>query len=301
MEIHFAKATTEVTTVTSVNSTTPLSEMDTIKQITTSETAFRAYTAALNLFLQTSPPPTVRSTIYHARTLCKDLPSDDNIYTHFQGYGTRDKGNLGKCLEYALFGQKPNCNSNPDFLELGKDLKVTKFKTLRNNNFNAKERLTITNIKGNPKNNNFGKNIMDKDNLCDTNYYGKIRKGLLIIVDNGTATRYKTFDEVMNMCVLYLMNYDIEQLPLHFQEQIKIDYQNIRTCIRTKTLTQRGQIYLHMPKHASGGGQTRAFAFTNKFVTLMLAYYRAQDMHLPIDDILVTRGRSVSIKSSAFN
>ena len=127
------------------------------------------------------------------------------------------------------------------------DIKVTKLKTLKNKNFKAKERLTITNI-GNPTRDNFGKNILENADLTKTQYYSKIRKGLLIVVDNGSITKYKTFDDVMNMRVMYFLNYDIEELPDEFSSQITKDYNSIRTCIESEISQKRQKrfTFIHM-------------------------------------------------------
>ena len=269
-----------------------------ISEITLSFSGFLTYVSSLNLFLKNSP--TVCGVIHYARTLCDGLPSDDELHKMFACYGARDKGNLGKILEFALFGQKPNCDACPDFEKLGIDLKVTKLKTMKNKNMNAKERLTITNV-GNPEKEDFGKDIIDNENLSDTQYYAKVRRGLTIIVENGFDTKYKTIDDVMKMRVLYFMNYDIENLPQDFTHQLHEDYTNIRQCIIQGNISQRGQKNLHIHHHGSKGSKTRALGFTNKFLTHMLAHYLSVEKNIPIEDVLVQKGRSISIKPSAFN
>ena len=267
-------------------------------EITSSFHAFRSYITSLNLFLKTSP--TVSGVIQCARTLCDGLPSEEEVYKQFDSYGARDKGNLGKIIEFALFGQKPNCDACPDLEKLGIDLKVTKLKTMKNKNMNAKERLTITNV-GNTEKENFGKDIIDNKSLADTKYYCKVRRGLAIIVENGSATKYKTIDDVMNMRVLYFMNYDIENLPDHFRQQIHEDYTKIRQRIIEGNISQRGQKNLHIHPHGSKGSKTRALGFTNKFLTHMIAHYISLEKNIPIEDVLVQKGKSISIKPSAFN
>ena len=269
-----------------------------ITEITSSLAAFRNYITSLNLFLKTSPP--VCTTIQYARTLCDGLPSEEEVYKQFNCYGARDKGNLGKILEFSLFGQKPNCDACPDLEKLGIDLKVTKLKTMKNKNMNAKERLTITNV-GNPEKENFGKEIIDHENLADTKYYSKVRRGLAIIVENGSGTKYKTIDDVMNMRVLYFMSYDIENLPQDFTHQLHEDYTNIRQRIIEGNISQRGQKSLHIHPHGSKGSKTRALGFTNKFLTRMLGHYISVEKNIPIEDVLVQKGSSISIKPAAFN
>lgn len=269
-----------------------------IEAIKTNLALFVRYISALNAFLSNSP--NVRDVINFARTQADGLPSDSQIDMQFSSYSNRDKGNLGKLIEYAMFAQVPNSDAAPDLPGLNMDIKVTKLKTLKNKNFNAKERLTITNV-GNPTRDNFGKNILENTDLTKTQYYSKIRKGLLIVVDNGSMTKYKTFDDVMNMRVMYFLNYDIEELPDEFSSQITKDYNSIRTCIESGNITQKGQKTIHIHPHGSKGSKTRAIGFTNKFVTTMLGYYMASDKKIPIENIIVKKGNSVSIKPSAFN
>ena len=267
-----------------------------LQNIKSSDIYLKEYINKLNkkIYQDTS----VKNILSYAKKICGEIPDLDNIEELFKNYGIRDKGNLGKIIEYGLFNQKPNSDSNPDLFE--RDIKVTKFKKIKDNNYNAKERLTLTNI-GNTLKDNFGSNIVDNINLKDTKYYKKIRKGLLIIVDNGDKKKYKTFDDVMNQRLLYIVNYDIEELPNEYKEQINKDYINIRERIINKDISQKGQIFLHIHPHGSKGSSTRALGFTNKFITNLLAYYLSVEKKIKINDILINSGRSLYIKSSIFN
>lgn len=272
--------------------------IDNIEEIKTNLPLFVMFITALNAFLSNNR--TVRNVIDFAHTQADGLPTYDEIKKKIGSYKGQDKGNLGKLMEFAIFAQVPNSDAAPDLPGLNMDIKVTKFKQLKNKNFNAKERLTITNV-GNPTKDNFGKNILENTDLTKTQYYSKIRKGLLIVVDNGSMTKYKTFDDVMNMRVMYFLNYDIEELPDEFSSQISKDYNSIRTCIESGNITQKGQKAIHIHPHGSKGSKTRAIGFTNKFVTTMLGYYMASDKKIPVEKIIVKKGNSVSIKPSAFN
>jgi len=267
-----------------------------LQNIKSSDENLKEYINRLNKNINSNT--SVKNILFYAKTICNELPKLDDIYELFKNYGIRDKGNLGKIIEYGLFNQKPNSDSNPDLFE--RDIKVTKFKKIKVNNYNAKERLTLTNI-GNTLKDNFGSNIVDNFNLKDTKYYKKIRKGLLIIVDNGDKKKYKTFDDVMNQRLLYIINYDIEELPTEYKEQINKDYINIRERIINKDISQKGQIYLHIHPHGNKSSSTRAFGFTNKFITKLLAYYLSLEKKVNINDILINNGRSFYIKQSIFD
>jgi|1048.fasta_scaffold10235_2 DNA mismatch repair protein MutH len=53
------------------------------------------------------------------------------------------KGNFGQILERYYFGYELNSNSEPDFKEIGLELKTTPLKRLRNDEFRSKERLVL--------------------------------------------------------------------------------------------------------------------------------------------------------------
>ncbi len=55
----------------------------------------------------------------------------------------KGKGNFGQLLEKFYFGYEPNSDSNPDFNEVGIELKSSPLKKLRNGEFRSKERLVL--------------------------------------------------------------------------------------------------------------------------------------------------------------
>ena len=65
-----------------------------------------------------------------------------------------------------------------------------------------------------------------------------------------------------------------------FQE----DFIKIRTCILEKKVSQSGQKYLHIHPHGPKDGTSRAFGFTNKFLTKLVSIY----LKVP----LITKGKS---------
>lgn len=58
----------------------------------------------------------------------------------------KDKGILGKVVETGFYGYELNSNPEADFSELGIELKVSGFKTNKNNTVSAKERLVLSMI-----------------------------------------------------------------------------------------------------------------------------------------------------------
>jgi hypothetical protein len=68
----------------------------------------------------------------------------------------------------------------------------------------------------------------------------------------------------------------------------KSDFEKIKKCIVEKNVSQCGQQYLHIHKHGCKDGVTRAFGFTNKFLTKLVSIC----LKLP----LIVKGRSEYIK-----
>ncbi len=55
----------------------------------------------------------------------------------------KGKGNFGQILEKFYFGYEPNSDADPDFKEVGIELKSSPLKTLKNGDFRSKERLVL--------------------------------------------------------------------------------------------------------------------------------------------------------------
>lgn len=171
-----------------------------------------------------------------------------------------DKGKLGKLVENNLFGQKPNCDPNPDLMDLG-DIKTTRFKQLKKGSkFNAKERLTITNI-GTDSDYESYDNIKNSNNLQDSNLFKKLSKFLIFGFTYEPVPRFLG-------CVYY--NYD--DMSSEDKLQFEADFLDIQNKINSKSLTQKGQQYLHVHKHGTKKNpNTRAVGLKNKIVTKIFA------------------------------
>jgi len=60
-----------------------------------------------------------------------------------ENHGYKGKGNFGQLLEKFYFGYEPNSKSEPDFVEVGLELKSSPLKTLKNGSYRSKERLVM--------------------------------------------------------------------------------------------------------------------------------------------------------------
>ena len=198
----------------------------------------------------------------------------------------KDKGLLGKMVEYYLFANLPNSCSASDMIY--GDIKTTNFKNLKlqgSNAFNAKERLTLTNI-GNPYN-----NILTIENkLQDTKYYNKINKGIVLIFKHDT-TIYKNVEDYYNKIIIGIIYYNLDEVFNKYDEIKTIcheDFLKIKKCILTNKISQKGQQYIHLHKHGSKNSITRAFGFTNKFLTKLASIY--------LNKTLVIKGKQTYIE-----
>lgn len=198
-------------------------------------------------------------------------------------FKSTDKGKLGKYIEYVLFGNKPNNSSNPD-LDNGYDIKVTKFKKIKKYEgyYNAKERLTITNV-GSISNYESLNYFLEFDRIENSKCFKKIGKFVLLVFTNNTD---------LNECVfLGAVIFNYENIPQKFKNQINKDFKDIQEKIKNKNVSQKGQSYLHIHPHGSKNSKTRALGFKNKFVTEIFGT-------LHTNYVTESIGKSILIKSN---
>lgn len=200
----------------------------------------------------------------------------------------KDKGLNGKIVEFSLFGNLPNSSSSPDMIY--GDIKTTHFKRIVNGNktFNAKERLTLTNF-GNPDVQTNIDKIADKNSFQETKYFNKVKSGIILIFEHE-LTKFDTIESYYEKKIMGIVFYnldDIFQKYIDIEEVFQADFIKIKTCILERNVTQAGQQYLHIHPHGCKGGKTRAFGFTNKFLTKLVSIY----LDLP----LIKVGRSYYI------
>jgi hypothetical protein len=265
-----------------------------ISDIISNENLLYDYIQKLNHYTKTK---TIREILNFARSICHGLPSEEELNPlQKSDKCIKDKGLFGKIIEYGLFGQKPNSDSTPDLIKLGYDIKSCAFKNVHDNTGkNAKERQTLTNC-GNTKNYDSFKNICDNENFADCKYFQKSSK-FILFVRNDDKVMLKTYDQLLNQSILLIIYFNINKIPIEMTEIINADYENIRQSIFEKRVSQKGQTYLHIHPHGMGhGSETRALGYTSKFITQVVALQLSEIYKKKIDDILITKGRSVAIK-----
>jgi|LakMenEpi03Aug12_release.lakeMendotaPanAssembly.Ray.scaffolds.fasta_scaffold432120_2 hypothetical protein len=266
--------------------------MFTLFAVLNNKTTLCEYIKALNM----NKGKPLRDWLNYARSICDGLPSEEYLLSILvREKSTKDKGLVGKIIEYGFFGQKPNCDSAPDIGALNCDIKSCAFKSVKKLGKNAKERQTITNC-GNTKNYDSFKNIVDHEVFSNCSYYAKSSQFLLCI-RNDDKKKMKTVEEIMNQPMLLIVFVELETLPLEMKTMIDADYANIRQCVIEKRVSQRGQKYLHIHTHGAGHGSgNRAFGFTSAFITRVVALQLAELHQKKMEDILI-EGKSVAIKN----
>lgn len=226
--------------------------------------------------LQTHLPCSLQSLFQHAKTYCPEL--EDFCTKNACKVTGRDKGSTGKLVEFHIFGRLPNNESTPDIL-LG-DVKCTHVKPI-SNGYNAKERLTLTNVGATSNYNNL-QHILDYE-LEQNIRWAKVRQGILVVMKH-TEGKWTDEEKTLNEIVMGFFHYDVTEKE-EWYTIIQNDYQKIRECVKAKDVTQKGQVYLHIHPHGSKHSSTRAFGFTNKFVTRLICHYTGRT--------IVDNGRSL--------
>jgi hypothetical protein len=264
-----------------------------ILDVVSNITVLRKYLEYLNKNIKNK---SLREILQCARSICSGLPSEEELIKNLLSNKNKtDKGLTGKIIEYGLFGQKPNSDSSPDIIKLGYDIKTCAFKTLKNGGKNAKERQTLTNC-GNTTNYETFNNISINEYFSECDYYKKCRS-FILIVRNDDKIKFKTLDESLDQTMLCIMCFNIENLSTEICEIINNDYTMIRQTIYQKKVSQKGQKFLHIHPHGAGHGSgNRALGYTANFITLIVALNIAEIHKINIEDILIRKGNSISIK-----
>lgn len=254
----------------------------------------KSYVSKLNNIIihniKTNGHITIMALITIVHSVCPELKQycDENK-EKFKVTSVKDKGVVGKIIEFYLFGNLPNNNSCPD-TPYG-DIKTTHFKSYKKNNnaFNAKERLTLTNF-GDPEKEQNIALISDKNSIQETKFYEKMRNGIILVLQNDTEV-YDTIESVYNKYIIAIVYYNLNDIFTQHAEIKNVfqdDFDKIKKCIIEKNVTQSGQQYLHIHKHGCKHSKTRAFGFTNKFLTKLVSI----NLNIPIN----TKGRSEYIE-----
>jgi len=267
-----------------------------ILDVVSNKTVLYKYLEYLNKNIKNIKNKSLREILQCARSICSGLPSEEELIKNLLSNKNKtDKGLTGKIIEYGLFGQKPNSDSSPDIIKLGYDIKTCAFKTLKNGGKNAKERQTLTNC-GNTTNYETFNNISINEYFSECDYYKKCRS-FILIVRNDDKIKFKTLDESLDQTMLCIMCFNIENLSTEICEIINNDYTMIRQTIYEKKVSQKGQKFLHIHPHGAGHGSgNRALGYTANFITLIVALNIAEIHKINIEDILIKKGNSISIK-----
>ena len=241
--------------------------------------------------IKTQGSCSLRTLITTVHSVCPELEEFcEKNEDKFKITSVKDKGLIGKIVEFKIFGNLPNSNSCPD-MDYG-DIKTTHFKNIGKDNckaFNAKERLTLTNF-GDPSKKTNIDTISDKNTLQETKYYDKIKRGIILIFQNETIN-YETINSYYNKKILGIVFYNLDDLFANHTDiahTFQDDFTKIKNCIIENNVTQVGQQYLHIHKHGCKDGLTRAFGFTNKFLTKLVSIY--------LNTPLIVKGRSEYIE-----
>lgn len=187
----------------------------------------------------------------------------------------KDKGALGKIVEFFIFGNIPNSIQEPDMIY--GDIKTTHFKrsSINPSYYNAKERLTLTNV-GNTQTSNVI-NELNKNSIKETKYFEKIRRGIIIIfLHNNHSTKLSSLDDLWFKEIIGIIHYDLNDLFIRYpsiEEEVEHDFQLIRKRVVSRNVSQRGQKTIHIHKHRGRESMTRALGFTNKFITRLVGLY----------------------------
>ena len=233
---------------------------------------------------------TLAEVISVAHTLCPELKASVQANeTTFRSRKSRDKGSVGKIVEFYLFGQLPNCDPNPD-LAWGADIKATHFKTNKQGHFNAKERVTITNCGSTGKPETLLP-VVNATSLASCKYYPKIQKGVMFVFEH-TGGRYPDIEANLAKRMLCVFPYDVSALDQTITDQLNTDFRDIQEKIRAGAVSQKGQKFLHIHPHGSKNSTTRAFGFTNRFVTQLASIQTGRP--------LTVKGRSIFIENQHF-
>jgi len=215
------------------------------------------------------------STLSDLITYCHKISPELKLFCsenekNFKKLNKKDKGLLGKIVEFYIFGNLPNSSTKPD-TECG-DIKVTNLKELKNGYLNAKERLTLTNF-GNPYKEEIINELVSKNSIKNTKYFEKISRGIIVVGLHDKKIE-NSFMGLLEKKIIGFVIYDFNSFDISDQEQINSDFEKIKKCLFDGKPTQSGQKYLHIHRHSSGGeNQTRAFGFTNKFLTKIIANF----------------------------
>lgn len=229
----------------------------------------------------------------------KNLKSIDDVNAFFGTNKTHDKGLCGKILEYALFGNIPNSDPNPD-LDNNGDIKTNKWgKLKKSGGYRSTERIKIGSA-GNTDNWSSFDHILNSTNITELKKYDKMSCGVIPLIER-VKNSCSTLEGALNLRILYVAKYDLGKS--NYIGALNEDLENIKEKLRNKEASQKGQKYLHIHTQGAGRGKnaSRALGYTPKFVTILVAESIARDKKISIDSVLIANGRSLYINPDILN
>jgi len=229
----------------------------------------------------------------------ENLKNVDDVFRVFGTNRTRDKGLCGKILEYALFGNMPNSDPNPDLDDNG-DIKTNKWgKLKKSGGYRATERIKIGSA-GNTDNWSSFDHILNSSNITELKKWGKMSCGVIPLIER-VKNSCSTLEGALNLRILYVAKYDLGKSS--YIDALNEDLENIKEKLRNKEASQRGQKYLHLHTQGAGRGKNggRALGYKEKFVTMLVAESIARDKKISIDSVLIANGNSLYIDPAILN
>ena len=229
----------------------------------------------------------------------KNLKTIDDVNNVFAANKTHDKGLCGKILEYALFGNIPNSDPNPDLGNNG-DIKTNKWEKLKKSGgYRATERIKIGSA-GNTDNWPSFDHILISSNITELKKYDKMARGIIPLIER-VKNSCTTLEGALNLRILYVAKYELDKS--NYIDALNKDLENIKEKLRNKEASQKGQKYLHLHTQGAGRGKNagRALGYTPKFVTILVAETIARDKKISIDSVLIAKGRSLYINPDILN
>ena len=165
----------------------------------------------------------------------------------------KSKGNIGHVIEQGFFGYALNSKQEPDFENLGIDLKVTGYRWVNNGTqVSAKERLVITMV-------NFLEDY--KASFRNSNCYSKMNKMLLVFYEYETNKKY--YDFVFSNYHMY--EYDL--IPEKDKMIIENDWETIINKIKkgeAHNLSEGDTFYLGACPKGANKKSLRKQPFSNE-------------------------------------
>lgn len=196
----------------------------------------------------------------------------DSLFSEEKGFYKYNKGSLGHIIEKEYFGLTINSESRPDFEEAGIELKVSPYKTLKNGEIRAAERLVIGMIP-------FTSEI--EADFKESKLFEKINLILFILYHRDKLNYPDPLLYPIDFVDLFSF---YETLSLEDQKIIKEDYEKIQTKIKEGLA------------HELSEGDTLYLGACTKGATA-ISSYRMQHYN----DEVLAKGRAFSFKQSFFS